>query len=317
LCASVVWFVAIACKPVQNVSEGESAVQSATKPASFMLKPGVKSVFKKETAQSSTLGVAALCELVPNVTYRLASDPVPAPVGHFAVTITNSDYNCPFKNGYIFAEHVNVSYSSSSGSGSAYCQYSWEEKLGTTDYTTFDVYRGSSFSNPDRPQSQTLLGNTDYAKKLMCQKAQLIKHCFRKAVLESNEVAAQRFRNWAAAKGVDPVLALMAKTQKETKLGTVKDSCFYGSCNGVGIGQIITAVDENGNSFGTSDARWVGITHNILTNLKYSVRVISLKTGAAENLWKLAYLYNGHPVWKWSYASAVEQNYKDLKACGL
>jgi hypothetical protein len=196
------------------------------------------------------------------------------------------------------------------------CVYSWEEKPGTTDYTTYDSYARRSYSKPDRPQNQTLIGSKSQLNRSLCSKAKFLKSCFDKAVMSNNSASAKTFRSWAARKAVHPALALMAKAEQETKLGSLPDSCSGGNCNGIGIGQIITAFDENGKLLASRDRRWEGITFNILTNLNYSVRVLADKTAQAGNLWDLAYRYNGSGFAR-SYADKVVGYYSSLKGCGL
>lgn len=196
------------------------------------------------------------------------------------------------------------------------CQYSWEEKPGTTDYTTYDSFARRTYASPDRPQNRTLIGSKVQAARSLCQRAKFLKKCFEKVVIQNPSAAAKNFRAWAGKRDVHAVLALMAKTEQETKMGSIPDSCRGGSCNGIGIGQIITAFDENGRVLSSSDRRWDGITFNILTNLNYSVRVLSDKTSRAGSLWDLAYRYNGSDVAR-RYADRVVGFYSQLKSCGL
>ncbi|MEY3902172.1 MAG: hypothetical protein RL189_1478 [Pseudomonadota bacterium] len=196
------------------------------------------------------------------------------------------------------------------------CQYSWEEKPGTTDYTTYDSFARRAYASPDRPQNQTLIGSKVQAVRSVCQRAEFLKTCFEKAVIQNPSASAKNFREWAGKRGIHPVLALMAKTEQETKMGSIPDSCRGGSCNGIGIGQIITAFDENGRLLSNSDHRWEGITFNVLTNLNYSVRVLSDKTSRSGSLWDLAYRYNGS-IYARMYADKVVGFYSQLKSCGL
>jgi hypothetical protein len=205
---------------------------------------------------------------------------------------------------------------SAASSAASFCQNTWEEKPGTTDYTAFDSFAGRQYAKPDRPQSATLIGSKTQQSRSLCNKARFLKTCFDKAVLNSNFASAKTFRSWAAKRGVHPALALMAKAEQETKLGLLADSCRGGNCNGIGIGQIITAFDENGKLLSDNDRRWEGITFNILTNLNYSVRVLAVKTSQASSLWDLAYRYNGSGLAK-SYADKVVGYYTNLKSCGL
>ncbi|NBO37025.1 hypothetical protein EBU99_00390 [bacterium] len=196
------------------------------------------------------------------------------------------------------------------------CENSWEQKPGTTDYTTYDSYNKRTYAKPDRSESQTLLGSKSQAIRPLCARARFLKKCFDKAVMENNSSAGIKFKRWAEAHGIHPALALMAKTEQETKMGSLPDSCYGRTCNGIGIGQIITAIDENGRVLSSSDSRWEGISFNILTNLQYSLRVIADKTGYSNSLWDLAFRYNGS-VYARMYAGNVVGYYANLKSCGL
>lgn len=196
------------------------------------------------------------------------------------------------------------------------CEYSWEEKPGTTDYTTYDSYARRNYSGADRSQGQTLIGSKSQAVRSLCERARFLKKCFDRAVMNNESSSAKSFKNWAAKHGVHPALALMAKTEQETKMGSLPDTCHGFTCNGIGIGQIITAIDENGRVLGSQDRRWEGITFNILTNLNYSVRVLADKSSRASSLWDLAYRYNGSGYAR-MYADKVVGYYSNLKSCGL
>ncbi len=229
--------------------------------------------------------------------------------GYYKVTLANTIPGCKFATGFVFAEHVTPS------SPSGYCQKSWEEGQ-IMDYTTFDAYSNRSYATAAYPESKTLMGSSEHKDRTMCERARVLKQCFEKAV-GSNESSAIKFRNWAKARRINPVLALMAKAQQETKLGRMHDNCSGGNCNGIGIGQIISAKDSYGNDLKNSDPAWRGITHNILTNLSYSVRVIASKTDMSNSLWDLAYYYNGSPEHQNAYASNVVSFYGQLQKCPL
>lgn len=209
-----------------------------------------------------------------------------------------------------------VSRAASGATPPSVCEYTWEQKPGTTDYTTYDSFARRSYGKPDRPQNRTLLGSAWQADKSICEKARFLKKCFDKVVMDSEAASAKTFRAWAAKRGIHPALALMAKAEQETKLGLIPDSCRGGICNGIGIGQIITAFDERGRLLESNDKRWEGITFNILTNLNYSVRVLADKTGSSSSLWDLAYRYNGSGYAR-PYADKVVGFYSKLKSCGI
>lgn len=212
--------------------------------------------------------------------------------------------------------HDSMANSAGASGNSPFCRYTWEERPGTTDYTTIDRYRSMTYSRPDRSENQTLVGSGVQQRRNLCERAKALRHCFDRAILQNDEVYAKRFRDWARTRNVDPVLALMAKTQQETGMGSVYDSCSGGSCNGIGLSQIISAYAPDGSPLRTNDTRWEGITFNILTNLHYSVRVISVKIPNASSLYDLAYAYNGSGS-AGSYASNVVSYYGQLQRCGL
>jgi len=230
--------------------------------------------------------------------------------GYYKVILAKAIPGCKFTTGFVFADHIIPSQSPS-----GYCQKSWEEAQ-IMDYTTFDAYNNRSYATAAQPESQTLMGSAEHKDRTMCQRAKVLKHCFEKTV-GANTSAAVNFRNWATARRINPVLALMAKAQQETKLGILPDRCSNGDCNGIGIGQIITAIDASGNKIDNHDPAWRGITHNILTNLSYSVRVVAAKTDISNSLWDLAYYYNGSPEHQNAYASNVVSFYGQLQKCAL
>jgi hypothetical protein len=297
-----------------------SGTKDDGEPAYFVVKEGISTYFKSAPKEAAALG-GNYCDLVAGKKYTYSGSAWQESK-HYQFTVTNTEFDCAFRTGYVYAEHVTLGGTQTGGSSgggvnpnSPYCQYSWEEKPGTTDYTTYDAYRGVS-TQGDRPEAQTLVGSGVQGGRSLCQKAQALRHCFQRAVMDSGESSAVRFREWAAARGINPMLALMAKTERETKMGTLKDSCYRGSCNGIGIGQIITAIDSSGRIMSDSDSRWSGITFNILTNLAYSVRVVAEKTSYSNSLYTLAYNYNGSSGAS-AYASAVVDYYERLKGCGL
>jgi peptidoglycan hydrolase-like protein with peptidoglycan-binding domain len=210
--------------------------------------------------------------------------------------------------------------------GSDFCQFSWEERPGYADYTTINWYeRSIGNERPrtfDRSQAQTLQGS-NRLKGGLCANARLLKPCFDKAVARERG-RGSAFLNFAASQGFDPVRVKMAFSFQETFLGELSDNCSRGVCNGVGIAQIITAY-PNDNDFtttlSTSDARWDGISYNVLTNLAYSSRVLSEKVVTAQppNLVELARAYNGNPdsSIRLPYGTRVQGWYNDLGSCGL
>ena len=121
--------------------------------------------------------------------------------------------------------------------GKALCEFTWDEKVGTTDYSIWDNYRRRNYYSPDRNQQKTLVGSAIQSGKTFCQKAQFLKPCFQRAVSKAEHSLSKHFKAWATGKGYDPVKILLALAEQETKMGQLAD---MGS-NGVGILQIVTA----------------------------------------------------------------------------
>jgi peptidoglycan hydrolase-like protein with peptidoglycan-binding domain len=220
---------------------------------------------------------------------------------------------------------TNRDYCTPQPGGGDFCQFSWEEKPGYADYTTINWYeRSLGNERPrsfDRSESQTLQGS-NRLKGGLCANARLLKPCFAKAVARE-QARGSSFLNFVAAKGLDPVRVKLAFSFQETFLGELHDNCGNGVCNGVGIGQIITAYpnDNDNTTLSDSDPRWDGISYNVLTNLAYSGRVLSekVRTFSPPNLVELARAYNGNPdsSIRLPYGTAVQGWYNDLGGCGL
>jgi hypothetical protein len=200
---------------------------------------------------------------------------------------------------------------------SGICEYSWDERPGYADYTTYDAYLRSRYRYADRSQRETLQGDPAFKRLGFCGRAKRVKRCFDRVIWGSYRREAAVFRRWALRRGLDPVRAFMAKSAQETHLGALADFCRRGVCNGIGMAQIITAIAPDGRRLSVRDPRWSGITHNILTNLEYGLRVIVSKLPRSESLYDLAFHYNGHPANQRRYALDVVGYYSDLKRCGL
>lgn len=311
VCSLFMFGLLSSCKAVRQSSE---EVLSEEEAAAVILKIKDEDTYLKKTMESASKLDSGneRCKLQANTSYKLKEAPKPAD-NHSFVSLASQIPGCEITSGYVFSDHINIP----AANLGSFCNYSWEEKPGTTDYTTRDEYSKTVYPGADRSQSATLIGSSAHKSRTMCQKAAVLKVCFQKAVVSSNQSAAVKFRTWAKAHNVNPVIALMAKAQQETKLGSIGDTCIGRTCNGIGMGQIITAVDENGRLISDNDPRWKGITHNILTNLTFSVRVIAAKTSRANSLWDLAYYYNGSPAHQNQYADNVTRYYSELQRCGL
>lgn len=209
--------------------------------------------------------------------------------------------------------------------GKTYCQFSWEDKQGYADYTTIDSYevsQGMSNSEKtDRTQIETLQGSNKLSGGI-CANAKLLKVCYFKAAKHDKAGNAPDLVAWAAKNSYDLALIKMAFGFQETHLGALKDSCSGGSCNGIGIAQIITAIKPGGGTLSNTDPMWKGITFNVLTNLSYSSRVLQAKlreSGSGVDLITLARNYNGNPdsSVRLPYGPAVKKWYEELLRCGL
>jgi 3D (Asp-Asp-Asp) domain-containing protein len=82
-------------------------VKDSSEPAYFILKEGTTSFFKKEVKGISELGEWDVCELKPGkkYTYVGKEDLVQ---GHYMVRVNHPVFDCGFRTGYVFAEHVNL-----------------------------------------------------------------------------------------------------------------------------------------------------------------------------------------------------------------
>jgi Bacterial SH3 domain len=207
-----------------------------------------------------------------------------------------------------------------------FCEFSWEERPGYADYTTINWYERSIGSERartfDRTQAQTLQGSGALNGGL-CANAKKLLGCYQKAVSRERSKGSA-FLRWVDRQGLNPIRVKMAFSYQETLLGKISDSCSGGSCNGVGIAQIITAFPNEGDfqtTLGVSDKRWDGISYNVLTNLSYSSRVLSEKVNSSSppNLVELARAYNGNPdsSIRIPYGTKVQQHYSDLGTCGI
>ena len=212
------------------------------------------------------------------------------------------------------------------GGGSAFCAYSWEERPGYSDYTTIDWYARSvgqtSQASFDRAEAATLQGSGALGSGDLCKNARILKPCFDKEIaMDANTQAGKTFVNWCSKRGLDPVRVKMAFSYQETLLGKLHDNCSGGSCNGIGIAQIISAYDANLAPIGNSDRRWEGITHNVLTNLTFGTRVLAekIQTNQSDTLVTLARAYNGNPdaSIRIPYGTKVNGFYTELGSCGI
>lgn len=202
-----------------------------------------------------------------------------------------------------------------------YCIFSWDERPGTADFSTRNE-RLASLSKPltyplDRPDSAALVRVPEFQAMDMCMRAQFLKKCFQRVILESDTPAAQSFRAWSLGR-VRPVEAHMAFVMKESRLGLWSDQCWKGQCKGVGIAKVTKARTAAGRWIAPEDPLWQGIAHNILTNLEFSLRLLAESTVAGPtDLYSLAYLYKGKSGAQERYALDIDRYYKELLGCQL
>lgn len=201
--------------------------------------------------------------------------------------------------------------------GKAICEFSWDQRKGYTDYAIWDNFRRLNYSSPDRAKNQTLVeSGTQRIRGSLCEKAKFLKPCFDKAVAAPSNSLSQTFLNWAKQRGIPASRVLMAIAEQETHLGALKDQ----GTNGVGIVQIVTAFRSKSQLVPAADHRtWAGITHNILTNLDYSMRAAGVKIleNRVNNVGDLAFYYNGNPALQHKYRANVSRFYTQLQQCGL
>lgn len=210
------------------------------------------------------------------------------------------------------------------------CEYSWEEKPGTTDYTVFDSYTNRNYPSADRNQAETLQGVQDpriprilragNSIDVMCHNGKILKSCFARGLERvAKDPIGRIFTDWATKYSIDPVRFRMAIAMKETNLGGLRDDCSN-LCNGIGMNQVITIVtDSDQETNSPNRPEWSGITHNILTNMKYGARVLAKKIqyNQPTNIRSLASAYNGSNT-RYQYAIDVEKYYLQLKSsCDL
>jgi hypothetical protein len=202
-----------------------------------------------------------------------------------------------------------------------YCVYSWDERPGTADFTTIDR-RLLSLKQPqsyplDRDEESSLLGNKDFHALDVCGRARFLRGCFHQVVHDPNLPAAQTFRAWATGR-LRPVEAYMAFVMSQTRLGLWHDDCWRGRCRGIGLARVSTAVATSGRKLPPEDPAWRGITHNMLTNLRYGMRLIASKAAlGSSDLYQLAYSFNGIPGKRERFAQDVEKYYRQLLSCQL
>ncbi|MEI8025136.1 MAG: hypothetical protein WCI18_02195 [Pseudomonadota bacterium] len=281
--------------------------------------------------------------------YALESRPLVFSNFYF-VKFSHPVFDCPVTEGFIRKTNVEMSSSqqntsqnraaqdiSSQPSGSnvdqgviviknsTVCEFSWEERPGTTDYTLYDSYLGRNYSKPDRSAASSLQGSNilraGNTVDTMCYNGKLLKGCFARAMQKAGaDSLSTAFFTWAKNRGVDPTRLKMAIAMQETNLGGLSDSCAGGSCNGIGMNQVITIVTDSGETTNSSDRpEWTGITHNVLTNMKYGIRVLAskIRSNNPADIRSLARAYNGSSTAA-AYAEAVARNYSELQSkCGL
>ena len=203
------------------------------------------------------------------------------------------------------------------------CEYFWEEKPNYADYTTYDQYLKRNHPFPDRTEKETLQGSGVLDTDDICGNVPKLLPCFRKAWANDMNHH-QNLKQWANENSYSINQVMLALAWRETRMGQLQDSCDdYGNCNGVGMVQVITIVGDDFQEDHSSQLpEWQGITHNLLTNLKYGLRVLDSKVNIAKNLGgtslkEVSYYYNGSEDYAEDYSQAIVQNYEKLSKCGI
>lgn len=285
------------------------ATAAVPEPEKPVLKIGDRPTLLKDEPQPGH----SVCDLHPRMSLELAKAPDFVHGSYVFIKLAVRPPGCAAKEGYVYVPHVAPE---SLGAGVRICEKFWEEAPGTADYTTWDSFHGRAERYADRSEGETLLGNPNYRVLDRCSRAVALRPCFDKVVNQSSLPEALQLRRWALDRGLDAVRLFMAIAVQETDLGTLRDTCAYGTCNGIGMVQVITAITPDGSRLDAGDSRWRGITHNVLTNLGYGLRVLATDTSASSDLWTLAYHYNGSQTAR-SYADAVLGHYARLGRCGF
>lgn len=202
-----------------------------------------------------------------------------------------------------------------------FCVHSWDEVPGTADFTTLNVYL-KSLRHPqhyqlDRKQDATLLGSRDFQSLDMCGRARFLKGCFQKVIYDNNSVASQAFRKWALGR-VRPLEAYMAIVYQKTRLGLWRDECWQGECKGRGLARVDAVYSVTGKKIRNEDSTWLGVTHNIITNLRFGLRQIAKKLPSGpSDLYQLGFSMYQTPGRREQFARQITENYTKLMSCQL
>lgn len=298
------FFVVLSCKTFQNDQPFNSTLATAE---------GTKYICGNEITLRSDDGKAI--KYLPNNTSLKSLEETKEDNGHKYLKVEEASEGTI---GWIATQFISDSECKAKYpviNGAQICEYSWEQAKGYTDYVIWDNYRRVNYHNPDRGKTHTLVESGRQGGRSLCQKAEFLKPCFYKAVASAKHPLALEFLSWSKRYSVKPERLLMAIAEQETKLGALKDQ----GVNGVGLNQIVTAFKSKNSLVSDNDhATWAGITHNILTNLDYSMRALGVKEmeNGPGNIYNLALHYNGSSE-KHHYAKNVEKFYYSLRSCGL
>lgn len=202
-----------------------------------------------------------------------------------------------------------------------YCVYSWDEMPGTADFTTIDRRARSAGRVQsyllDRKENETLLGNKDFQGLDVCARARFLKGCFQRVLFGENTPGAQTFRAWALGR-VRPMEAHMAFVMAQTRLGLWHDECSRGRCKGVGFSRVDIPRTNSGKRIHEGDVLWRGITHNIVSNLRFGLRWIAAKAALGPaDLYQLARISRPPGVKAEEFARDVDKFYRQLNSCQL
>jgi hypothetical protein len=202
-----------------------------------------------------------------------------------------------------------------------YCVYSWDEVPGTADFTTIDRRARSAGRVQsyllDRKENETLLGNKDFQALDVCARARFLKGCFHRVLFGENTPGAQTFRAWSLGR-VRPMEAHMAFVMAQTRLGLWHDECSRGRCKGVGFSRVEIPRTNSGKRIHEGDVLWRGITHNIVSNLRFGLRWIAAKAALGPaDLYQLARISRPPGAKADEFARDVDKYYRQLNTCQL
>jgi len=110
----------------------------------------------------------------------------------------------------------------------------------------------------------------------------------------------------------------MAIVHQKTRLGLWRDECWRGQCKGRGLARVDDVFSVAGKKIRNEDPLWIGVTHNIITNLRFGMRQIAGKLGAGpSDLYQLAFSMYKTSGLREQFARDITENYRKLVSCQL